>query len=144
MLTELVDSQEITKVQLNIIEKALDKLFKDVDVNIEFTKHFHDRLRDERNITPITVQELTKIYKEVHDKYGVKLGHATKGELIDLLIKSLQSMINIPVALTYNRKTDMVDMTAKTIMRKKDFKTHDKLTLQVENRLMSFNEFLNK
>ena len=135
--------EPITKVQLSIIEKALDKLFKDVGVNIEFTKHFHDRLNDLRNIEQISVQELTKIYKEVHDKYGEELGHATKGELVDEIIKSIKSMVNIPIALTYNRKTDMVDVTAKTIMRKKNFKSNDPV-LQVENRLMSFVEFLNK
>jgi len=52
-------------------------------------------------------------------------------------------MINIPIALTYNRKTDMVDVTAKTIMRKKDFKSNDPV-LKVENRLMSFEEYLSE
>ena len=137
-------SQEpITRVQLNIIEKALDKLFSDVGVNLEFTKHFLERLNDSRNKNQINVQELTKIYKQVHDKYGEKLGHATKGELVDNIIKSVSTMINVPIALTYDRKNDEVVMTMKTVMRKKNFLSHDPV-LQVENRLLTFNEFLNK
>ena len=140
-MSDELNNQEITKVQLGVIEKALDKLFLDVGVNIEFTKHFHDRLNDARNITPITVFELAKIYKEVHDKYGVALGHATKGKLVDEIIKSIKTMVNIPIALTYNRKTDMVDVTAKTIMRKKDFKSNDPV-LKVESKVLSFEDFL--
>ena len=46
-------SEEITKNDLNQIEKYADKLFADVGIDVEFTRHFLDRVNDERNKKPI-------------------------------------------------------------------------------------------
>lgn len=130
--------QQITPVQLKVIEKALDKLFSDLGIDIEFTKHFLDRLNDERNQTPITPYELAKVYKSLHDTWGDKLVIQGKSnKQIEEVVKSINTMINIPIVIGYNRKTKMIELTAKTIMRKKDFKTPSPV-LQVE----SFKEYL--
>ena len=43
-------SEEITKNDLNQIEKYADKLFAAVGFDVEFTRHFLDRVNDARNI----------------------------------------------------------------------------------------------
>ena len=45
--------EEITKNDLNQIEKYADKLFAAVGIDIEFTRHFLDRVNDDRNKKPI-------------------------------------------------------------------------------------------
>ena len=39
----------ITKTDLDQIEKYADKLFAKVGIDVEFTRHFLDRVNDERN-----------------------------------------------------------------------------------------------
>jgi hypothetical protein len=126
---------EISKTQLKVIEKALDKLFADLGIDIAFTKHFHDRLNDPRNKKQITAEEIVKIYKDLKAKFGTKLSKSS-GE-IEKLIKSASTAINIPVAIKYDRKTKEVDIVAMTVMRKKGFKTSTP-ALNVE----SFKEYL--
>ena len=44
----------ITKSNLNQIEKYADKLFAAVGIDVEFTRHFMDRVNDARNKDQIT------------------------------------------------------------------------------------------
>ncbi len=116
----------ITASDLKEIEKFADKMFKEFGIDFEFTKHFKDRMSDDRNKPCIAVKELRMLF--------VKLYHKNKGnnktlanyKNTEAVIKDLQSKLNMPVVFKYDRKNDEVDVVAKTIMRKKDFKTPDK------------------
>ena len=130
---------EISKSELKVIEKSLDKLFADLGIDIAFSKHFHDRLNDPRNKKQITPQEIIDIYKDVKAKFGTKLSKSS-GE-VEKLIKSASTSINIPVAIKYDRKTKEVDIVAMTVMRKKGFKSSTP-SLNVEAELPSFREYL--
>jgi hypothetical protein len=116
-------NEPISKSQLKDIERVLDKLFSALNIDVEFTKHFFDRLNDPRNKKQITVCELIEIYKELYKKYGVKISKTGGGKEIDRLVTSISTSINIPLAVRYNRNTKEVEMAAKTIMRKKGFKS---------------------
>jgi hypothetical protein len=52
----------ITKADLDQIEKYADKLFAKVGIDVEFTRHFLDRVNDERNKKQITSAELTRLF----------------------------------------------------------------------------------
>lgn len=121
----------ITGQELKNLEKLLDSLFSSLNVDIEFTKHFLDRLNDPRNGKQITKLELAKVYTEVYKKYGKKIADASHKKDIEKIIKSLSTSINIPVVLKWNNKTKEIEMVAKTIMRKRDFKSKDPI-LKVE------------
>ena len=125
----------ISKIQLNVIEKSLDKLFNKVGIDVEFSKHFFDRINDPRNVDQITISELINIYHSLYDKFGVKLSKTSKE--VEELVKSLSTDINIPINLHFNRKDNKLEMVAKTIMRKKGFKSSSPV-LAVE----SFKEFI--
>jgi hypothetical protein len=56
--------QPITPAQLNALEKALDALFKSLGIDVEFTRHFIDRVNDERNQEQITMPELVNMFKK--------------------------------------------------------------------------------
>jgi hypothetical protein len=53
-------SEEITKVDLGQVEKFADKLFSQVGIDVEFTRHFLDRANDKRNGKDINVAELIR------------------------------------------------------------------------------------
>lgn len=122
----------ITSAELNHLEKLLDGLFKSLGIDIEFTRHFLDRLNDKRNGKQITKCELAKVYTEVYKKFGPKLKNRTKRD-VEKIIKSFSTKINIPVVLKWNDRSKEIEMVAKTIMRKHNFKGSDPV-MQVEDK----------
>lgn len=118
----LEDVSEITPIQLKSFEKMIDELFKKFGIDFEFTKHFADRMNDPRNAPNITIKELAELVKKIYAKKGNPLKDKIGSEIV---IKDTQSDINIPVKVEYDRKNDEIDIVAKTIMRKPDFKSKD-------------------
>ena len=114
--------EDVSKAQLNQVEKHLDKIWAKVGVDVEFTKHFHDRVNDVRNKKPISPAELIRIYREIYKKYGKPISKLPPG--VNILLKDMSTDINVPVVLRWDGKE--LDMIAKTIMRKKDFKSSTK------------------
>lgn len=114
---------EITQHQLNTLEKVLDRLFASLGIDIEFTRHFLDRVNDTRNKRQITLDELTDVFGKTYKKYGKKIGNMT--EAAEAVLFDLVSSINIPFVVRHNRRTGLLEMINKTIMRKKGFMSHD-------------------
>jgi hypothetical protein len=108
---------EIPMADLQKIDTFADKQLNPIDVVLT-DKHFFDRLTDPRNDKEISPAELIGFFKRLSKK---------KKEFLDFLdkYKSLvatdgRTDINIPFMKKSNKAI------AKTIMRKKDFKTPDK------------------
>ena len=51
-------SEDVSRSDLDQIERYADKLFDIVGIDVEFTRHFLDRVNDERNKKPINTQNL--------------------------------------------------------------------------------------
>ena len=113
---------EVNQSQLNQVEKYLDKLWGKVDIDVEFTRHFMDRVNDTRNNKPINTAELIKIYREVYKKYGKQISQLSRGT--EVVLRDMSTDINVPVVLQWDGKE--LDMVAKTVMRKKNFMTRTK------------------
>jgi hypothetical protein len=111
----------ITKSDLSAVEKFADKLFAKVGIDVEFTRHFLDRVNDERNKKQITPAELTRLFKQTYNKHGKKIPKL--GPDAEAVIKDMQTDINMPFVLKYDKANGEFDLVAKTIMRKKNFKT---------------------
>jgi len=118
----LREEQEVTQNDLNSIEKYADQLFKMVGIDVEFTRHFLDRVNDPRNGRQITVSELVSLFNKQFQKNGNKLKMSAGAEVV---LKDMASDINSPVAIDWNRQTGMIEMSAKTVMRKKNFMSPD-------------------
>lgn len=114
-----MNDNPITQAQLNALEKAADKVFSRLGIDIEFTRHFLDRVNDERNRKQITVRELAEILKKEYMKWGRKIADMPVNS--QAVMKDLSTELNIPFVLT--KDGDEKDLVAKTVMRKKDFKT---------------------
>ncbi len=128
-------NEEITKSQLDAIEVYVDKLFAKLGIDIEFTKHFLDRVNDKRNIKPISVPELVGMFKRLHKKHGKPLSKVDDD--FDAVVKDFNNNINIPFAI--NVTPNDIDLVAKTVMRKKDFKTSTPVIALNENATYSKN-----
>ena len=109
----------ITKKDLDAVEKYADKLYKSVGVDVEFTRHFLDRVNDARNKKQITVAELIRLFKQSYKKYGKKI--AQLGPDAEAVLNDMQTDVNMPFALKWDGNE--LDLVAKTVMRKKDFAT---------------------
>jgi hypothetical protein len=114
--------ENVSQSQLNQVEKYLDKLWAKVGIDVEFTRHFMDRVNDARNVKPISPAELIKIYREIYKKYGKPISKLSNG--VNILLKDMETNINVPVVLRWNGKE--LEMIAKTVMRKKNFKSSTK------------------
>lgn len=119
--TATILDEEVTQSQLNDIEKYADRLFKAVNVDVNFTRHFVDRVNDKRNEKPISTSELTRLFKQTYKKHGKKI--PKMGDDAQAVIHDMQTDINMPFVLAYDDRNKELDLVAKTIMRKKDFKT---------------------
>jgi len=111
--------EDITKRDLDQIEKYADKLFGVVGIDVEFTRHFMDRVNDARNKAPITTSELVRLFKQSFKKYGKKI--AKLGPDAEAVINDMKTNINMPFVL--DLKGGKLELIAKTVMRKKDFRT---------------------
>tara|TARA_B100000900_G_scaffold416081_1_gene448950 strand:+ start:1160 stop:3601 length:2442 start_codon:yes stop_codon:yes gene_type:complete len=117
-------NEAITTVDLDQLETFADKLFAKVGIDVEFTRHFLDRVNDARNVKPITMAELTRLFKQEFKRYGKPIAQMGPGQ--EAVMKDLQTDINLPFALQYDKENNELDLIAKTVMRKKDFKTPDR------------------
>lgn len=114
-------TEQVTKADLNDVEKFADRIFTKVGIDVEFTRHFLDRVNDARNGKEITVAELTRLFKQSYKNHGKKI--AKMGDDAQAVLNDLQTDINLPFVLKYDPDFDEFDLVAKTVMRKKNFKT---------------------
>ena len=113
--------EEISRADISGLERYVDKLFNKVGIDIEFSKHFIDRLKDARNKKPITMAELVSLFKQTFKKYGNKI--AKLGDKAQAVMHDMKTDINVPFVLNWDKKSQEFDLVSKTIMRKGDFKT---------------------
>ena len=109
----------ITKSDLDQVEKYADKLFASLGIDVEFTKHFMDRVNDTRNVKQISSSELVRLFKQSYKKYGKKI--AKMPDDANAVINDMKTDINMPFVLNY--KDGEIELVAKTVMRKKNFTT---------------------
>jgi Zn-dependent peptidase ImmA (M78 family) len=119
----------VTQPELDDVERIADEWFEDYGIDIVFTKHFIERVNDERNGKPISAEELEDLFTQTAEKYGEKLANLPDDYQAVLL--KLRNDINLPFALNYDDNDDEMDLVAKTVMRKKNFQTSNpKLALE--------------
>jgi len=114
----------LTQNELDQLEVFADRLFAKVGIDVEFTRHFLDRVNDERNVKQITASELTRLFKQEYKRWGKPI--AQMGPDSEAVLKDLATDVNIPFALRWDKANNELDLIAKTVMRKKNFKTSNK------------------
>lgn len=112
-------NEEVTAKQISDLEKFGDRLLDKFGVDIEFSKHFADRMNDDRNNPEIKVAEIQGLFKKIARKKAVNIKKHKDSEVV---LKDIQKDLNLPVAIKTGKDGEL-DVVHKTIMRKKNFKT---------------------
>jgi|TARA_B100000287_G_C20524006_1_gene738153 hypothetical protein len=116
----LLEFTSVSQSDLDQVERYADKLFAKVGLDVEFTKHFLQRVNDTRNQKPITSAELVRLFRQEYQKHGLTIGELPAEA--EAVMKDMETDINVPFKIVLNKDGDL-DLIAKTIMRKPDFKT---------------------
>ena len=125
----------ITNQDLQQLETYADRLFASLGIDVEFSKHFKDRVNDPRNAKPITMAELTRLFKQIYKQHGRPI--AQLGPDAEAVMKDMRTDVNIPFALQWDGKE--LDLVAKTVMRKPNFATPNQ-EFTVEAYMMDLNQ----
>ena len=130
-VTESVDDlfeahfeEEVTQKQLNDLERFADRLLDKFGIDVEFTRHFADRMNDERNKPAITIAELQRVFKKIAKN---KAKNIRQNPDIEAVLKDIQADLNLPIVINYDSEKDEYEVVNKTIMRKKNFGTSSKV-----------------
>ena len=116
--------EDVTAQDLKQIETYADRLFAKVGIDVSFTKHFLKRVNDARNKKEITPGELTRLFKQEY-KYWAK-PIAQMGPDAEAVMKDMRTDVNVPFALVWDENNKELDLIAKTVMRKQNFKTSNR------------------
>ena len=117
-IQELMEA--VTQSELDQVERFADALWGKLGVDVEFTRHFMDRVNDERNGKPISSAELVRLFKKEYERNGKQIAQLDGAEGV---MKDLLTTVNLPFVIKDTR--DGKELVAKTVMRKDDFKTPD-------------------
>ena len=117
-------NEEVSQQQIGDLEKFADRLLAKFKIDVEFTRHFADRMNDDRNNPPITVGELQKVFKKIASNKGAEV---RQNPDIEAVLKDIQSDLNLPIVINYDKNKDEFEVVNKTIMRKKNFGTTSKV-----------------
>jgi len=126
----------MSAAQLRTVQNTVNNLWNKMNINISLPpSHFLDRINNDRNVWGkygmVEPEELIKLFAKVYKKYGFDL---TKiNDEVEVLFTDLASSLNIPVIVKPKKKGHGLDIIAKTIMRKKNFKSNDPVAV-VENK----------
>lgn len=113
--------EDLTQKDLDEVERFADALWGKLKVDVKFTKHFIERLNDERNGKDITKAELIRLFKKERQRYGKDVSELNSED--EAVFMDLLTDINLPfVVKDVPRGKALV---SKTIMRKKNFKSDD-------------------
>jgi len=112
-------NENLSSEQMTLVEDYADKLFGELGLDVEFSRHFRDRLNDPRNAKPITAAELIGLFKRAYQKSGKKIAEMSPNA--EAVLQDMRTDINTPFIIEYDRRTGELDLVLKTIMRKKNF-----------------------
>ena len=104
----------ISKGDVEFVDDMADRRLAPVDIDLS-GGHFFDRLNDPRNFPDISIDELEEFFDKLADEKEAFIEFLKKYK--DVVVKDTESNLNIPFMKKANKAI------AKTIMRKKNFKT---------------------
>ncbi len=119
----LAEEAAVIQADLDKLERYFDIVFKNIGMEVEFTKHFLERVNDSRNGKQITIAELVALFNKEYAQRGRQIASMSRDQ--EAVMRDASTEINVPFAIGWNPKTKMLELRSKTIMRKKVFSTPD-------------------
>lgn len=115
-------AEDLDRSDLDSAESYADAAFRRWGIDVEFTKHFADRVNDHRNGRPITLTELIGFFNRAAQRAGKDLSEL--GD-VEVVLKDVATRINVPFALSDEQRRGLRPMVAKTVMRTPSFMSND-------------------
>tara|TARA_R110000824_G_scaffold225584_5_gene413261 strand:- start:496 stop:1101 length:606 start_codon:yes stop_codon:yes gene_type:complete len=118
----------VSRSDLADLERYLDAVWAKLGIDIKFGAHFFDRINDRRESKkPIQVAELRHLFTAAFEKFGNQFkGLAVGGKKqLEAILTDLSNKLNVPFILRVVGRG--VELFTKTIMRKDNFKSPDKV-----------------
>ena len=120
-----LESNFISQDDVDFVDNMADDKLSPIDIDLTGT-HFFSRLNDPRNTPNISVDELESFFDKLSDEKETFIGFIKKYK--DIVVKDSETNINIPFMKMANKAI------AKTVMRKKNFQTSNKVISLQEGR----------
>jgi hypothetical protein len=120
-----LESNFISQDDVDFVDNMADDKLSPIDIDLTGT-HFFSRLNDPRNNPNISVDELESFFDKLSDEKETFIGFIKKYK--DIVVKDSETNINIPFMKMANKAI------AKTVMRKKNFQTSNKVISLQEGR----------
>jgi hypothetical protein len=121
-------NEAISSSELDLLEDYADRLFKELGLDVEFSRHFRERVNDPRNRQPITAQELIGLFKRAYEKSGKRISEMPPNA--EAVLQDMRTDLNTPFVIEFDHRNGELDLVLKTIMRKRDFMTtNDKIII---------------
>lgn len=107
---------EATNAELVELERQLDKMFSTLGLDVEFTRHFIERLmgREKR----VTTDEILAAFQKLKSKYKRQLLKAKKQDAGPGALQDFDSDLNVLFAITPDKKNNEYDLVNITVKRK--------------------------
>lgn len=112
-------NENVSSEQLTLVEDYADRLFRELGLDVEFSKHFRERINDPRNPKPITAAELIGLFKRAYQKSGKRIAEMPPNA--EAVLQDMRTDLNTPFVIQYDLRNGDLDLVLKTIMRKKNF-----------------------
>ena len=116
---------EIEQKDITTLKKYVDGFWKKLNVNVLTTRHFFERASDKRNKPEITLVELRRLFKVFYQQHGKEVSKLPDGT--QAVVRDTVTDINMPFVFEWNEKTKEFDLVPKTVERKGNFMTKNKV-----------------
>ena len=128
-VSEMTEAK-ISQSEINNLERFADRILNKYGVDIEFTRHFVDRLNDARNNPDIKIAELQKFFKKIQRNKARNI--VKQKDQTDAVLKDMETNLNLPIKII--KKGNEFEVINKTIMRKRNFHVGSSKTIRYENK----------
>ena len=106
---------ELDNAGINKLESYLDRIFAELNVDIQFSHHFKERLRGRES--EVKQQSIKDSFNKMLKKYSERI---IKSPKVKSILQDLGNNINIPFVIK-RLKDGSFEMDTLTIMKKKGF-----------------------
>ena len=107
---------ELTDPEIKSLENYLDRIFAVLKIDVDFTRHFKDRLRGRE--AGVEQEEIRASFNKLLKKYKDDI---LKKKKVGVLLKDMSNDINVPFVINQLRDGTF-EMDTLTIMKKRGFK----------------------
>lgn len=140
--------KEMSLRDLNKAEAEIDTIYRVVGADVNFTRHFMNRVLDQGESgrfeyddnqkprdTDVTAEELVKVFSKFWKDKGRILALQLRKDPrnFEFVLKDISTSLNIPIAVSVDKGKRVVELDCKTLMRKKNFQTGNQKVISIKS-----------